>query len=107
MGLRRDRGALTLSFVLPVVFFSIFATIFGGRRDTTPKVSVVVVDEDHSRASERLIRALEQEKSLVAQTLPEPVKAPTDRPDFDTTGWTTMPDGSAWTMQEPFGAYTW
>jgi aminopeptidase N len=38
---------------------------------------------------------------------PEPVKAPTDRPDFDTTGWTTMPDGSVWTMQEPFGAYSW
>ena len=31
--LRRDRGALSLSFVLPVVFFSIFAVIFGGRRD--------------------------------------------------------------------------
>jgi aminopeptidase N len=44
---------------------------------------------------------------LTYSGVPEPVKAPTDRPDFDTTGWTTMPDGSAWTMQEPFGAYTW
>jgi hypothetical protein len=51
--LRRDRAAqgLALSFILPIVFFSIFAVIFGGRRDTTPKVSVIVVDEDHSRAS--------------------------------------------------------
>jgi len=38
---------------------------------------------------------------------PEPVKAPTDRGDFTTTGWTTTPDGSAWTMQEPFGGYSW
>ena len=48
IGLRRDRGALALSFVLPIVFFSIFAVIFGGRRDTTPKITVLVVDEDHS-----------------------------------------------------------
>jgi aminopeptidase N len=38
---------------------------------------------------------------------PEPVRAPTDRPDFDTTGWTTTTDGSVWTMQEPYGAYSW
>ena len=38
---------------------------------------------------------------------PEPVKAPTDRADFDTTGWTTTRDGSVWTMQEPYGAYSW
>jgi aminopeptidase N len=39
--------------------------------------------------------------------VPEPVKAPTDRPDFSTTGWTTGADGSVWTMQEPYGAYSW
>jgi aminopeptidase N len=38
---------------------------------------------------------------------PEPVVAPTDRPDFSTTGWTIAPDGTVWTMQEPFGAYSW
>ncbi|MGC2247726.1 MAG: ABC transporter permease, partial [Terriglobales bacterium] len=63
-----------LSFILPVVFFSIFAVIFGGRRDTTPKIKVIVVDEDHSRASERLVAGLKQEGSLVVKTRPEPVK---------------------------------
>jgi hypothetical protein len=58
VSLRRDRGALALSFLLPVVFFSIFAVIFGGRRNTTPKVTVLVVDEDHSRASQRLVQGL-------------------------------------------------
>ena len=37
VSLRRDRGALALSFILPVVFFSIFAVIFGGRRDNYAK----------------------------------------------------------------------
>jgi aminopeptidase N len=38
---------------------------------------------------------------------PEPVTAPTDRGDFSTTGWTATGDGSVWTMQEPYGAYSW
>jgi aminopeptidase N len=38
---------------------------------------------------------------------PEPVTAPTDRPDFSTTGWTVGGDGTVWTMQEPYGAYSW
>lgn len=71
VSLRRDRAALSLSFVLPVVFFSIFAVIFGGRRDSTPKVTVIVVDEDHSRASERLLRGLKSEPSMVVKTKPE------------------------------------
>ena len=68
VALRRDRGALALSFLLPIVFFSIFAVIFGGHRDTTPKVTVLVVDEDHSRASQRLVEGMEHEGALVIQT---------------------------------------
>src|SRR5438105_1199133 len=74
VSLRRDRGALSLSFILPVVFFSIFAVIFGGRRDTTPKIHVLLVDEDHSRASGRLAQGLKQEGSLVVKTRPDAVK---------------------------------
>ncbi len=81
VSLRRDRGALALSFILPVVFFSIFAMIFGGRRDTTPRVTVLVVDEDHSRASQRLFQGLKQEGSLVVKTRPEPVKG-TEQPEY-------------------------
>jgi aminopeptidase N len=39
--------------------------------------------------------------------VPEPVTAPTDRADFSTTGWTVAGDGTVWTMQEPYGAYSW
>ena len=38
---------------------------------------------------------------------PAPVAAPTTRSDFSTLGWTVTADGGAWTMQEPFGAYSW
>ena len=71
VSLRRDRAALSLSFILPVVFFSIFAIIFGGRRDSTPKVTVIVVDEDDSRASGRLVKGLQSEQSLIVKTKSE------------------------------------
>ncbi len=71
MALRRDRGALVLSFVLPIAFFSIFAVIFGRQHDATPKVKVIVVDEDQSEASRDLVKGLEGEPSLVVMTKPE------------------------------------
>jgi len=81
VSLRRDRGALALSFLLPIVFFSIFAVIFGGQRDRTPKVKLLVVDEDHSRASKRLVQGLEHEGSLVVITRPDPVKG-VEQPEY-------------------------
>ncbi|MGB9196200.1 MAG: ABC transporter permease [Terriglobales bacterium] len=72
--LRRDRAALALSFILPVVFFSIFAVIFGGRGNGPRKVKVIVADEDHSRASERLVTGLKGESTLTVFTRPAAVK---------------------------------
>jgi ABC-2 type transport system permease protein len=81
VSLRRDRGALALSFILPVTFFSIFAVIFGGARGSTRRVHVIVVDEDHSRPSQRLVDGLKQEGSLVVKTKPDPVNA-AEQPDY-------------------------
>ena len=64
MNLRRDRAAWMLSFVVPIVFFSIFASIFGGRRSSTPRVTVLIVDEDRSDRSKRLVNALRAESAL-------------------------------------------
>jgi ABC-2 type transport system permease protein len=81
--LRRDRGALILSFVLPVAFFSIFAAIFGGMGGSgTPRVSVLVVDEDGSPVSARLVRALLAESSLDASTHPKAKKGEPVPPDY-------------------------
>ena len=46
LNLRRDRAALMLSFIVPIVFFSIFAGIFGAQKSRTPKTTVVVVTEE-------------------------------------------------------------
>ncbi len=80
--LRRDRGAFVLSFVLPVAFFSIFAVIFGSQRNSTPKVSVAVVDEDQSIASKRLVEGLTHEEALRAFTSPETKKREAPKPDY-------------------------
>lgn len=69
--LRRDRASLALSFVLPIAFFSIFAMVFSGQRDTIPRVHLIVVDEDHSSASRDLARGLEREGSLLVSTHPD------------------------------------
>ncbi len=38
---------------------------------------------------------------------PRPVPAPTTRSDMSGLGFTIDPEHQVWTMQEPFGAYTW
>jgi ABC-2 type transport system permease protein len=70
IALRRDRGALVLSFVLPLTFFSIFATIFGRNNNSTPTVKLIVVDQDQSRASQALVSGLKNESSLVVMMKP-------------------------------------
>jgi len=67
--LRRDRPAWLLVFVVPVLFFSIFAVIFGGiSKAGMPRIGVAVVDEDGSELSRRLVSAIGQEPSLNVQT---------------------------------------
>ena len=38
---------------------------------------------------------------------PAPVRAPSTRRDTETIGMTVAPTGDLWTMQEPYGAFTW
>lgn len=65
----RDRPSLLLSYALPVVFFSVFALVFGSQlRGGTPKVAVALVDEDRSEASRRLVDALTREPGLRVRT---------------------------------------
>ena len=70
IALKRDRGAMVLSFVLPLAFFTIFAVIFGRSNGGTPRVKLIVVDQDQSRTSQELVKGLESESSLVVMTRP-------------------------------------
>ncbi|HEY6446833.1 MAG TPA: ABC transporter permease [Acidobacteriaceae bacterium] len=80
--LRRDRGAFLMSFILPIGFFTIFGFVFGSMRTSgTPRVAVLVVDQDRTDASRALVRGLEREPSLDAVTRPKATKenpAPAD-----------------------------
>ena len=64
LNLKRDRAALILSFVVPIVFFSIFAGIFGAQKSKTPRTTLAVADEDRTERSKQLIAALRAESAL-------------------------------------------
>lgn len=68
LNLRRDRVAQALMFLLPIVFFSIFASVFGGQGSGTNRIRVAVVDEDRSDFSRRLVEGLGKEAGLRVQT---------------------------------------
>jgi ABC-2 type transport system permease protein len=71
--LRRDRVAQALTFMLPIIFFSIFATVFGNQgRNSTPRIRVAVVDDDGSELSRRIIAGLEHETSLRVRKTADP-----------------------------------
>lgn len=64
--LKNNRSELFLTFIVPIVFFSIFALIFGSRDSTsaTPKIKIAISDSSGSALSGRAIKLLEEQKSL-------------------------------------------
>ncbi|HUP80153.1 MAG TPA: ABC transporter permease [Pirellula sp.] len=64
--LRNNRSELFLTFIVPMVFFSIFALIFGSRdaSSSTPKIKVAISNEWPSELSNRTITLLQEQKSL-------------------------------------------
>ena len=73
---------MVLSFVLPLAFFTIFAVIFGKENNSTPKVTLIVVDQDKSEGSENLVRALEQDGSLWVHRTPVNQKGVPTGPEY-------------------------
>lgn len=68
LNLKRDRVAQALTFLLPILFFSIFAMVFGGQGSQTTRVRLAVVDEDRSDLSARIVSGLEKEPGLRVRT---------------------------------------
>lgn len=73
--LKRDRAALFLTFLVPLVFFSIFAAIFGnlgggGEDGGIKDLQVLAVDEDGSSISASLIATLGEQEGL--EVIPAP-----------------------------------
>jgi ABC-2 type transport system permease protein len=68
INLRRDRVAQALTFLLPIIFFSIFASVFGNQRNLTSKIRIALVDEDQSDYSKKIGAALVAEGGLDVRT---------------------------------------
>jgi len=88
INLKRDRVGQALTFLLPIIFFSIFASVFGGQGESrTPSIGVAVVDEDGSDLSRRMIAGLQKEAGLRVRTTaddePSAASAPLDRNGAD------------------------
>jgi ABC-2 type transport system permease protein len=65
LGLVRDRAALAMSFLLPAVFFLIFAAIFSGATGEQLRLKVAIADEVRSDSSTRLLEALRLDPALL------------------------------------------
>jgi ABC-2 type transport system permease protein len=65
--LKNNRSELVLTFVVPVIFFSIFAVIFGSRGGSssgTPKIKVAIADTSETTISKRATELLREQQSL-------------------------------------------
>ena len=65
LGFLRDRAALAMAFVLPVLFFLVFAAIFSGAGGEHLRIKVALGDEVGSDASKRLVKALARHSGVV------------------------------------------
>ena len=79
LNLKRDRVAQALTFALPIVFFSIFATVFAGQGSGTSKINVAIIDEDRSDLSARVVAGLQKEAGLRVRTTLRESEVPLDR----------------------------
>ncbi|CAN5843738.1 ABC transporter permease [soil metagenome] len=106
LNLKRDRVAQALTFLLPILFFSIFASVFTGQGSSTSRIRMAIVDEDQSELSRRIVEGLRQETGLRVTAASE-AGEPLDRVagqqlvrDGDVPVTVVMPAG----LGESFGA---
>ncbi|WP_372728497.1 M1 family metallopeptidase [Nocardioides sp.] len=80
---------------------------------TVSSVQLDGQEVEHERMGKDLVvrAAVEQDRRYTLRIAysgtPTPVTAPTTRSDFSDLGWRITDSGETWTMQEPYGAYSW
>lgn len=84
LNLKRDRVALGLTFVLPLIFFSIFAVIFGGMGSggtSAGSIKIIGVDLDGTEVSGKFMDALDAQDAIEIVTASRPTdKEPDPQP---------------------------
>ncbi len=63
-GLIRDRGALTMAFVLPPLIYLIFAATFAGTSGDELRLRIAVLDQVGSPVTARLVKAIQAEPTF-------------------------------------------
>jgi ABC-type Na+ efflux pump permease subunit len=68
LAFKKDKRALMLTFIVPMLLITIFALAFGGAGKNTgiDRINLLVVDEDHSPISEQALLAIDSVKMLNA-----------------------------------------
>jgi ABC-2 type transport system permease protein len=79
LALWRDRGALIMSFVLPVIVFLVFAAILSGATGDELRIRVVVANEGEGTLAGRLADAIARDGSLRVIGPARPDAAAVDR----------------------------
>ena len=67
----RDRRALVVSVLTPIVVAAFFGSLFGGGGDTVSRIPVGVTDLDDSALSKAVVESLSRDQSLATELLPE------------------------------------
>lgn len=94
----RDATSFTLDLAAPLAVASL--TLDGTEAAYAHRGKDLVVRH-------RVAEDSEHELVIAYAGKPAPVAAPTTRRDFSTLGFTVTDRGEVWTMQEPYGAYSW
>jgi aminopeptidase N len=94
----RDAKKFTLDLATPLEVASL--TLDGSDAAYTHRGKDLVVRQ-------RVAEDSQHELVISYAGKPGPVPAPTTRRDFSTLGFTVTDRGEVWTMQEPYGAYSW
>ncbi len=84
LNLKRDPVALALSFIMPLVFFTIFAAIFGGGGDGDGgmnPIRVLVVAEKNDAFAQKFVDTLAKQPSLTLTRFEDLEKVPEVEPD--------------------------
>lgn len=85
--LRRNRAALSLTFLIPLVLIALFGYVFGlyGKEAGPNGIPLAVVDESGNPAARRLVDALRQEKAffvITQRVLPDKTRRPLTEADL-------------------------
>lgn len=82
-------------------------TVDGARVDGAPVTASQRGEDLVVALPRRLARDAIASVAISYRGRPAPVPFPGTRRDMPTVGLHPMPDGALWTMQEPYGAFTW